>query len=625
MKFPDLFDVIVIGGGHAGCEAAYASANMGSKTLLLTQQIDTIGQMSCNPAVGGIGKSQLVTEVDALGGLMGLAADQSGIQYRVLNSSKGPAVQATRAQSDKNIYKKKVRSILESSKNVYMFQQEVADIIVKDNLISGVITKTGISFYGKTVVLTAGTFLGGVIHIGDQRFGAGRAGDPASNVLAEQFRSRGFDVGRLKTGTPARLDGRTIDFTRLDNQPGDTPRPRFSFMTHADNNLKQVPCHITYTNKNTLKIIKDNISKSAIFSGAITSAGPRYCPSIEDKVERFAERENHQIFIEPEGLDVVECYPNGISTSLPFDVQLKFIQTIAGFENAHIMRPGYAIEYDYFDPRGLLPWLETKKIKNLFFAGQINGTTGYEEAAAQGLVAGINACLRSKEQEPWVIRRDQAYIGVMIDDLVNNGTIEPYRMFTSRSEYRLSLRQDNADERLTEIGYKLGVVSADRYSVFQEKQENIKQAEKYYKSKSIPASMVPGETNKAEEGHGAAHSLWSLLKRPEFSYKDISPFAIESYDIQTLKSIEVSAKYEGYISRQKQEIARQKKNLGKKIPHNFDYSIVVGLSNEARQILLRVKPISVDQASRISGITPATISLLLVSLKKHAILESNTW
>ena len=618
MKYPEKFDVIIIGGGHAGAEAAYASANMGAKTLLLTQQLETIGQMSCNPAIGGLGKSQLVAEVDALGGLMGIAADRSGIQYRTLNATKGAAVRASRAQADKNSYRSVVREMLERCAGLYMFQQEVQDLLIKNDVITGVVTKSGVSFLACSVVLTAGTFLAGRIHIGDKSFASGRAGDAASNALAEKFRQRGFEVGRLKTGTPARLDGRTINYDNLDVQHGDEPRPGFSFLPNIENKLPQLPCHITYTNKKTLDVIKKNIAKSAIFSGEITGLGPRYCPSIEDKAERFAERERHQIFIEPEGIAVAEVYPNGISTSLPFDVQYEFIRTIEGFENAHITRPGYAIEYDFFDPRGLFPWLETKKCHNLFFAGQINGTTGYEEAAAQGFVAGVNAARRAKQLEPWVLRRDQAYIGVMIDDLVNNGTIEPYRMFTSRSEYRLSLRQDNADARLTAIGKSLGTITDDRWQSFSKKTESMVSLELFVKKRIVlPEELSRGSLAKklASSTNRQALPLWDLLKRPEIVVADIADLLPLGVDYDVAASIEVNAKYEGYIARQSDEIVRQKRLENKKIPRDFNYALVSGLSTEVTLVLQRIQPATVAQASRVPGVTPAAISILLVYLK----------
>ncbi len=621
MNYQSKFEVIVVGGGHSGAEAAYASAAMGASTLLLTQQIDTIGQMSCNPAIGGLGKSQLVCEIDALGGIMGIAADAAGIQFRVLNASKGPAVRATRVQADRAEYRKVIQEILGKKEGLAIFQQEAADVIIENGTAIGVVTKSGMSFYAKSIIFTVGTFLGGMIHIGDKRFAAGRAGDAASEILANKFRNLEFPVGRLKTGTPPRIDSKSIDYSSLEEQHGDTPLPHFSVWGESSSRLKQVPCHITHTNEKTIAIIEKNMHYSAVYSGAISGSGPRYCPSIEDKVRRFSHRNNHQVFIEPEGLNTCEVYPNGISTSLPFEVQCEFVRTIVGFENAHIMRPGYAIEYDFFDPRGLRPWLETKKVKSLFFAGQINGTTGYEEAAAQGIVAGINAVLSARGQEPWYPRRDQAYIGVMLDDLVTRGTLEPYRMFTSRSEYRLSLRQDNSDQRMTPMGYKLGLISDARWGQFQAKQKHIETLEGFLKQKHVAGSSLAKHDILKKSKSGVfpdSISLWQLLKRPEINFNDIVPF-IDSHPSAAVSSdVEILAKYEGYIVRQSQEVVKNSQAENTKIPKDFDYSKVASLSTEAREVLTKVLPENIAQAARIPGITPATISLLLVFLKSHA-------
>jgi tRNA uridine 5-carboxymethylaminomethyl modification enzyme len=615
------YDVIVIGGGHAGTEAALASARMGCATLLLTHNVDTLGQMSCNPAIGGIGKGHLVKEIDAMGGIMAQAADHSGIQFRVLNASKGPAVRATRAQADRALYKQFIRNHLEHQPNLTIFQQPVNDLIVESERVTGVITQMGLKFYGKTVVLTTGTFLGGKIHIGMSHYAGGRAGDPPAIALAERLRELPFRVGRLKTGTPPRIDGRTVDFSVLGQQPGDNPLPVFSYLGSQDQHPRQVPCYITHTNERTHEVIRNNLHQSPMYAGVIEGIGPRYCPSIEDKVVRFAEKNAHQIFIEPEGLNTTELYPNGISTSLPFDVQLQIVRSMKGFENAHITRPGYAIEYDYFDPRDLNPSLETKVIKGLFFAGQINGTTGYEEAAAQGLLAGINAARQAQDKEAWYPARDQAYLGVLVDDLITRGTSEPYRMFTSRAEYRLSLREDNADMRLTAIGRELGLVDDIRWQAFENKLENIALEQQRLKSIWIRPGSVQAEklgplsANAILREYNAAE----LLKRPEYSYDIL--MAVEGIgpgvrDPQVAEQVEIQSKYAGYIDRQQDEIERQRRHEETKLPETFDYQTVSGLSNEVRQKLSNVKPATIGQASRIPGITPAAISILLVHLKK---------
>lgn len=621
MKFQKDFDVIVVGGGHAGTEAALAAARCGAQTLLLTQNIETLGQMSCNPAIGGIGKGHLVKEVDALGGIMAQAIDHGGIQFRILNASKGPAVRATRAQADRQLYKQAVRSVLENQPNLALFQQTVSDLIVQGERVVGVKTQMGLEFSARAVVLTAGTFLAGRIHIGLENYSGGRAGDAASIALAERLRELPFRIGRLKTGTPARIDGRTIDYSKLQEQHGDTPLPVFSFMGSREQHPQQVCCHITRTNAETHDIIRSGLDRSPMYSGIIEGVGPRYCPSIEDKVVRFADRDSHQIFVEPEGLNTNEVYPNGISTSLPFDIQYRFIRTMLGFENAEIVRPGYAIEYDFFDPRDLKNSLETKHMNALFFAGQINGTTGYEEAAAQGLIAGLNAARLAQGLESWCPGREEAYIGVMIDDLITRGTSEPYRMFTSRAEYRLQLREDNADLRLTEIGRKLGLVDDRRWQRFEEKREAIanlqgKLAKKWIRTESDEAALAEQLWGKKLLKEA---NLMDMLRRPEVDVDNLLRFTDETeVDEQVAEQVAIQAKYSGYIDRQQTEINRTQRYEHLKLPENVDYSLVSGLSNEVSEKLKKQRPETLGQASRIPGVTPAAISLLLVHLKKKS-------
>ncbi|EKK5377216.1 tRNA uridine-5-carboxymethylaminomethyl(34) synthesis enzyme MnmG [Morganella morganii] len=626
MFYPDHFDVIVIGGGHAGTEAAMAAARMGRQTLLLTHNIDTLGQMSCNPAIGGIGKGHLVKEIDALGGLMAHATDRAGIQFRTLNASKGPAVHATRAQADRVLYRLAVRTALENQPNLMIFQQPVEDLIVENDIVTGAVTRMGLKFRAKSVVLTVGTFLDGKIHIGLENYSGGRAGDPPSVSLSHRLRELPLRVGRLKTGTPPRIDARTIDFAQLTPQFGDNPMPVFSFMGSAEEHPEQMPCHITYTNEKTHEVIRNNLDRSPMYAGVIEGIGPRYCPSIEDKVMRFADRNQHQIFLEPEGLTSHEIYPNGISTSLPFDVQMQIVHSMKGMENARIMRPGYAIEYDFFDPRDLKQTLESKYLHGLFFAGQINGTTGYEEAAAQGLLAGLNAARYSADQEGWFPRRDQAYIGVLVDDLCTLGTKEPYRMFTSRAEYRLMLREDNADARLTETGRELGLVDDARWAHFSEKMELIEKERQrlrdirvHPQSESVKEINAILNTPLSKEATGE-----DLLRRPEMDYNrlmTLSDFAPGVDSPAAAQQVEIQVKYEGYISRQQDEIQRQLRNENATLPVDLDYKQVSGLSNEVVAKLNDHKPTSIGQASRISGITPAAISILLVWLKKQGLLR----
>ncbi|MDG6895266.1 tRNA uridine-5-carboxymethylaminomethyl(34) synthesis enzyme MnmG [Volucribacter amazonae] len=626
MFYTEKYDVIVIGGGHAGTEAALAPARMGLKTLLLTHNIDTLGQMSCNPAIGGIGKGHLVKEIDAMGGLMATATDQAGIQFRTLNSSKGPAVRATRAQADRVLYRQAVRVALENQANLDLFQQEVTDIILEQDRVAGVVTKMGLKFHAKAVILTAGTFLAGKIHIGLENYTGGRAGDPASSLLADRLRDLNLRVDRLKTGTPPRLDARTINFDVLAKQFGDDVLPVFSFMGSVDQHPRQIPCYITHTNDQTHEVIRQNLDRSPMYTGIIEGIGPRYCPSIEDKVMRFAERNAHQIYLEPEGLTSNEVYPNGISTSLPFDVQMKIVNSMKGLENTRIVKPGYAIEYDYFDPRDLKPTLETKAIQGLFFAGQINGTTGYEEAAAQGLLAGINAGLQVQQKEAWYPRRDQAYIGVLVDDLCTLGTKEPYRVFTSRAEYRLLLREDNADMRLTPIAHQLGLIDEQRWARFNQKMENIERERQRLRSIWLhPRSEHLAEVNGilssplVREASGE-----DLLRRPEISYAKLTaltPYQPPLVDKEAAEQVEIAIKYQGYIEHQLEEIEKQKRHENTAIPASFDYASVAGLSNEVRSKLEQHRPVSIGQASRISGVTPAAISILLVYLKKQGMLK----
>lgn len=622
MSTSNQFEVIVVGGGHAGVEAAMASARMGRKTLLLTQNIETVGQMSCNPAIGGIGKGHLVKEIDALGGVMAGAADLGGIQFRILNRRKGPAVRATRCQADRMLYKYAVREAVENQDNLSLFQQSVDDLIVENHRVTGVITQMGLRFHAPAVVLTVGTFLGGKIHVGHKQFGGGRAGDAPANALAERLRALPFRVGRLKTGTPPRIDGRSIDYSKLAEQPGDDPLPVFSYMGSVADHPRQISCHITYTTPHTHDIIRDNLGESAMYAGHIEGVGPRYCPSVEDKVVRFADKESHQIFIEPEGLNTTEVYPNGISTSLSYETQQAFVRSIIGFENAHITRPGYAIEYDYFDPRDLRPTLETKHMPGLYFAGQINGTTGYEEAGAQGLLAGLNAGLAVAGKEAWWPRRDEAYLGVLVDDLITRGTLEPYRMFTSRAEHRLLLREDNADLRLTEAGRSLGLVNDHRWAAFSAKRDAISAENSRLSKIFLRSSELGDDGGAAVLGASLAkdqHAL-ELLRRPEIGYNELMQLPGVGPGVDdplVAEQVEVQVKYAGYIERQTAEIERQRKYEDTPLAGDLDYGLVSGLSNEVKQKLGEQRPATLGQASRIPGVTPAATSLLLIHLKKH--------